>query len=82
MISQEVFLGETILMNVDSLAYFGLDELGSKIWRELNDCDDAQEVFDRIAGAGDYEETKLLQTFRGILSGLEMSKIIRLEPTS
>ena len=78
-ISQEVLLGETVLMNVETLAYFGLDELGSKIWRELSSCNDAQEAFDRVSKDSGVDGEKLAATFNGILRGLEMSKIISLE---
>ena len=73
-------LGETLLMDVKSLAYFGLDELGTKIWTALETCTHTQEVFDGLIEVDDLDEEVLARKFQGILQGLEMSNIISLEP--
>ena len=78
-ISQQVLLGETILMDVESLAYFGLDELGSRIWNSLQTCDDAQQVFDGLTEATGIDEEALATKYEGVLKGLEISRIISLE---
>ncbi|HKJ17497.1 MAG TPA: PqqD family protein [Xanthomonadales bacterium] len=77
-ISQEVLLGETLLLDTSSLAYFGLDELGSLIWREMNACSDASELYARVQSSADLNEQILARKFDGILSGLEAAGIISL----
>lgn len=78
-ISQEVLLGETLLMDVGTLAYFGLDSLGTSVWREMQASQDADEVFRRLLKTSGLTEEALAVKYRGILQGLEVSKIIRLE---
>jgi hypothetical protein len=79
-ISQEVLLGETLLMDVKSLTYFGLDELGTRIWKEIESCVDANEVFRRLQSSSELSEEALARKFDGILKGLEISRIVTLEP--
>lgn len=81
-IAQEVLLGETLLMDVNTMAYFGLDEFGSRIWRELESCKDANEVFRRLAAGSELAEGEIARKFSGVLKGLEMSRIISLEKTT
>ena len=79
-ISQEVSLGETILMDVKTLAYFGLDEFGSRVWSYLESCTDAQQVFENLKSATNFDEEALARKYGGILKGMEMSGIVSLEP--
>ena len=78
-ISQEVLLGETLLMDVKTLTYFGLDALGSNIWHELQQCDDADEVFRRLRSTAALDDDVLERKFSGIIKGLEVSGIITLQ---
>lgn len=84
-ISQEVLLGETLLMDVKSLAYFGLDEFGSGIWKALESCNDAEEVYSCLkkssSMAAGMSEDAVASKFNAILRALEASRIITLEPT-
>ena len=69
-------------MDVKTLAYFGLDALGSTIWQELQQCDDADEVFRRLRSSAGLDDDLLERKFGGILKGLEMSRIITLQPVA
>ena len=46
-LSQEVS-GETVLLDMQSESYFGLDEVGTRIWQLLQEKDDLQAVFDAM----------------------------------
>jgi len=78
-ISQEVLLGETVLLDVKTLVYFGLDALGSAVWREIQERPDADEAFSRLLASTGLGEEELVQKFSSILRGLENSRIIQLE---
>jgi len=78
-ISQEVLLGETVLLDVKTLVYFGLDALGSAVWREIQERPDADEAFSRLLASTLLSEEKLCEKFSSIISGLENSRIIQLE---
>ena len=57
-LSQEVD-GETVLLDLQSESYFGLDEVGTRIWQLLNDGRNLQAVFDTLLGEYDVEEQQL-----------------------
>ena len=78
-ISQDVFLGEVLLMNVKSLIYFGLDDLGAAVWRELQNGSEANAIFERVQINTGLPEETLAAKFEGIIKGLEASGIIALE---
>jgi len=78
-IDQEVQLGETLLMDVKTLTYFGLTSLGTVLWREMQTCRDLDEVFARVVRQSDLPEDELVTVVRGILRGLEQSRLVRLE---
>ena len=40
--------GETVLLDLDSESYFGLDEIGTRIWKLLNDETSAGEMVDAL----------------------------------
>lgn len=81
-ISQEVLLGETVLMDVKTLVYFGLDGLGSAVWRVIRECPDADEAFARLLSSTAVSEAELAPKFEKIIKGLENSRIIQLEPVA
>jgi len=78
-IDQEVQLGETLLMDVKTLTYFGLTSRGTVLWREMQTCRDLDEVFARVVRQSDLPEDELVTVVRGILRGLEQSRLVRLE---
>jgi hypothetical protein len=79
-IDQEVFLGETILMNVKTLNYFALDSLGSAFWKAMQTTSDADEVLQQVVLEGDVPAAQLEVKLRNILNGLSQSRLIELKP--
>lgn len=77
-ISTEVQLEETLLLNTRTLAYFGLDPLGSMLWRGMQACQDADEVIALAAETSGRNVVELEQLMQTILSGMERSKILSL----
>lgn len=57
-LSQEVD-GETVLLDLESESYFGLDEVGTRIWQLLNEGSNLQTVFDILLGEYDVDEKQL-----------------------
>jgi hypothetical protein len=79
-ISQDVLLGETLLLDLGTLVYFGLNELGTAVWRELQSSTDANEIFQRLLTSTGLPPASLEAKFEGIITGLEANRIIALEP--
>jgi len=76
-ISQEVD-GETVLLDMQSENYFGLDETGTRIWQLLKDTDDLQAVFNTLLDEYDVSETELSKNFQDYLAKLIEAGVISL----
>ena len=81
-IAQEVLLGETLLLDVKRLVYFGLDETGSEVWRVIGKYADGDEAYARLRDSSGLDEASLEHRFTQIIKGLERSRIISLEPVT
>ena len=71
-ISQEVS-GETVLLDLDSENYFGLDEVGTRIWQLIKETSDLQVIYNTLLKEYEVEEERLqtdLDALLGEISGL------------
>lgn len=75
-ISEEVMLGETLLMNVHTLAYFRLDALGTRLWRAMQTSDNEAEVVREVAGETGLEAAGLAAQLEAMLAGMERCGLI------
>jgi len=71
-ISQEVS-GETVLLDLESENYFGLDEVGTRIWQLIKEKEDLQAIYTTLLDEYEVEESRL-QADLEALSG-EISKL-------
>ena len=80
-LSQEVD-GETVLLDLESESYFGLDEVATRIWQLLKDGNKLQTVFDTLLGEYDVEEKQLEKDLQEhILHLVEEGLISLTDPT-
>jgi len=77
-ISQEVQLGETLLLDTKTLTYFALTSLGTRIWREMQKSAEVDEVYRHVASNSNISAENLDSAFTAILGGLQRSKLISL----
>jgi hypothetical protein len=75
-ISTEAQLDETLLMNTQTLAYFGLDPLGGKFWRAMQLHQDADQVIAAVAAETDKNPMELEPVLQSIMTGMERSGLI------
>ena len=71
-ISQEVS-GETVLLDLESEHYFGLDEVGTRIWHLARETDDLKAIYDTLLAEYDVAENRLkkdLDVLLGEIAGL------------
>ena len=80
-ISQEVS-GETVLLDLQTENYFGLDEVGTRIWQLIKETDDLKAIFNTLLDEYEVSEDRL-QNDMGVLLG-EISELglIRLQEKS
>jgi hypothetical protein len=45
--------GETVILNLDTGIYFGLDEIGTVMWKHIQDAARLRDVRDRVAAEYD-----------------------------
>jgi hypothetical protein len=48
--------GEAVLLNIDTETYFGLDDVGARMWTVLAESESIQAAFDRLLE--DYEVSR------------------------
>ena len=71
-ISQEVS-GETVLLDLESENYFGLDEVGTRIWQLIKETNDLAAIYQTLLTEYDVSEERLqqdLDTLLGEIAGL------------
>ena len=51
--------GESVVLNVQTEKYYGLDEVGTRMWAVLTGSDSIQAAFERLLGEYDVEPTQL-----------------------
>ena len=57
------FNGQVVILNLESGAYFGLEQLGARIWALLEQGGPLRRVFDEIHQEYDVPQTHLSATF-------------------
>ena len=76
--SQEVS-GETVLLDLQSESYFGLDEVGTRIWQLLQEKEDLQGVFDVMLEEYDVEAGHLEKDLEELLGKLSEAGLVTIE---
>ena len=77
LLSQEVS-GETVLLDLNSESYFGLDEVGTRIWQLLLEHGNLRKVFDTLLEEYDVESDQLEKDMEEILTKLVEAGLITL----
>lgn len=80
-LSQEVN-GETVILDLKSEQYFGLDEVGTRIWQLLEEHGDLQKTFDIMLEEFDVAEDRLKEDMNKLLDQLAESGLIHFEDSS
>ena len=62
--------GETVILNLNNEHYFGLDEVGTKIWQELSSSSSIQQAFDKLLAEYDVDSSTLEKDFIELLDKL------------
>ena len=66
-ISQEVS-GETVILDLNSENYFGLDEVGTRIWQLIEEKGNLQAIVDQLLSEYDVGEDQLLEDLEAPLT--------------
>ena len=74
----QVVNGETVLLNLKNERYFGLDEVGTRIWQLLNDDGDLQKVFEIMLDEYDVDAFQLEQDIGKLVGELVEAGLIEI----
>ena len=80
-ISQEVS-GETVLLDLESENYFGLDEVGTRIWQLIKESGDLQAIYDTLLAEYEVEEEQLHTDLEALLDEIAGLGLVKMETKS
>jgi len=62
--------GESVLLNLKSESYFGLDEVGTRMWQVLTDSGSIQAAYETLLAEYEVEPEKLRQDLERLIEQL------------
>lgn len=62
--------GESVFLNLKSERYFGLDEVGTQIWKALTASDSIQAAYETLLGEFDVDRDRLRQDMNDLIQKL------------
>ena len=74
-LTQEVD-GETVILDLKSDSYFGLDEVGTRIWQLLQEQKDIHAISETMMEEYDVDKNKLEEDILSLLTQLDASGLI------
>ncbi len=74
-LSQEVS-GETVLLDLNNENYFGLNEVGTRIWQLLQEQNDLEIIYDIMLDEYEVDAKQLRKDFDDIINQLVESGLI------
>lgn len=79
-ISQEVS-GETVLLDLESECYYGLDAVGTRIWQLIRDNGELRTVYDTLLDEYDVEPSRLQSDLEALITDACARGLITLHDT-
>lgn len=77
-ISQEV-AGETVLLDLESECYFGLDAVGTRIWQLIGEHGDLRRIFSTLLEEYEVEEAQLLEDLKALITDARGRGLVTLQ---
>ena len=71
--------GEMVLLDMESENYFGLDEVGTSIWQEIQEKETLKEVLDALLEQYDVEAEMLENDLSDFIGKLVKSGLVKVE---
>lgn len=70
--------GESVLLNLKNESYYGLDEIGTRMWEVLTTTDKVQSAFDQLLDEYDVEAETLKQDLQEFIGNLMEHGLVEL----
>ena len=71
--------GESVILDLASENYYGLDDIGTRMWQLLISSSTVQEAYDSLLLEYDVEPKRLQQDMQELITQLVESGLLRLE---
>jgi Coenzyme PQQ synthesis protein D (PqqD) len=71
--------GECVLLDMASEQYFGLDDVGTRMWQLLVEHGDPAKVIEQLRKVYNVEESQLRTDLANLIAGLKASGLVRVE---
>lgn len=71
--------GETVILNLNSGVYFGLDEVGTRLWYLLAEHGDPEKIISILIDEYEVEETKLREDVQALIGQLCDKGLLKIE---
>jgi hypothetical protein len=70
--------GESVLLNVNTESYYGLDEVGTRMWVVLSEASSIGDAIDTLLAEYEVERTALESDVNNLLIDLQEKKLVEL----
>lgn len=67
---QEMPDGDSVFINLETEQYFGLNEVGTRMWKTLIASDTVADAYDALLAEYDVEPERLREDLEGLLASL------------
>jgi hypothetical protein len=70
--------GEVVMMSIEQGRYFGLDDIGSDIWKRLEPPCSFADLIDRLAADYEADRATIVADVRAMLASMAKQDVVRL----
>ena len=71
--------GESVILNIDSESYYGLDDVGTRMWEVLTQSESIQTAFETLIDEYDVQPDRLRDDLAGLIEQLAEKALIELD---
>lgn len=72
--------GESVLLNLQTESYYGLDDVGTRMWALLTTNETIQSSYERLADEFEVSESQLRNDLRALIEELIEHGLVEIEP--
>ena len=72
---------ETVLLNMPDGLYFGLDDIGTRIWQLLSEDGDVAQTLERMLAESEVDADTLTQDLSDLIADLADAGLLTIDPS-
>jgi hypothetical protein len=71
--------GESVILNIDTETYFGLDDVGTRMWQVLTESETVRKAYEILLEEYDVEPDLLRRDLMGLIENLAQKGLLVIE---